>query len=139
MPIDGQDYLKLSPTGQIFHETFRERFRTARDQVLPPPVPAGQKRPPRLEDAGWPGEHPELERFMQCVTDKVPQVVHCATFYYNPGLPERTRFRLGRDGIEGVYSDGSFTVKFRVETSAQTPGQQTAVVAALNEWLNGKG
>jgi hypothetical protein len=42
---------------------------------------------------------------------------------------------VGRDGIEGVYSNGTFTVKFRVETSAQTPGQQAAVVAALNEWL----
>lgn len=37
--IDAQDYLELSPTGQIFHETFRQRFRTARDQVLPPAVP----------------------------------------------------------------------------------------------------
>ena len=50
------------------------------------------------------------------VTSEVPQVVHCATFYFNPDLAERTRFRLGRDGIEGIYSDGSFTVKFRVET-----------------------
>jgi putative CRISPR-associated protein (TIGR02619 family) len=135
VPIDGQDYLELSPTGQIFHETFRERFRTARDQVLPPPVPAGQKRPPRLEKAGWPGEHPEVERFMNQVTDEIPHVVHCATFYYNPDLAERTRFRVRQKGIEGVYSDGSFTVKFRVETSAQTPGQQAAVVAVLNGWL----
>jgi hypothetical protein len=136
VPIDGQDYLELSPTGQIFHETFRERFRTARDEVLPPLVPPAQKRPPRLENAGWPGERPEVERFMKRVTDEVPQVVHCATFYYNPDLAERTRFRLGRDGIEGIYSNGSFTVKFRVETSAQTLGQQAALVAALNEWLN---
>jgi putative CRISPR-associated protein (TIGR02619 family) len=133
--IDGHDYLELSPTGQIFHETFRERFRTARDQILPPPVPSDQKRPPRLEQAGWPGEHPEVKRFLERVTKEVAQVVHCATFYYNPDLPQRTRFRVGRDGIEGIYSNGTFTVKFRVETSAQTPGQQAAVVAALNEWL----
>lgn len=133
--IDGQDYLELSPTGQIFHETFRERFRTARDEVLPPPVPQVQSKcPPRLEKAGWRGEHPDVKRFMERVTSEVPQVVHCATFYYNPDLPERTRFRVGRDGIEGIYSDGSFTVKFRVETTAQTPGQQAAVVAVLNEW-----
>jgi putative CRISPR-associated protein (TIGR02619 family) len=133
--IDGQDYLELSPTGQIFHETFRERFRTARDQVLPPPVPPGQKRPPRLEKAGWPGAHPEVERFMARVTAEVPQVAHCATFYFNPDLPERTRFRVSSDGVEGVYSDGRYTAKFRVETSATTPGQQAAVAAALNEWL----
>jgi len=65
----------------------------------------------------------------------VPQVAHCATFYYNPDLPERTRFRPGSDGVEGVYSDGRYTVKFRVETSARTPGQQAAAAAVLNEWL----
>ena len=51
-------------------------------------------------------------------------------------------FRLGSDGVEGVFSDGRYTVKFRVETSAKTAGQQAAVVAALNEWLTrhlGKG
>lgn len=133
--IDGHDYLELSPTGQIFHETFRQRFRTDRDQVLPPPVPPAQKRPPRLEQAGWPGTHPEVKHFMERVTNEVAQVTHCATFYYNPDLSERTRFRVGRDGIEAVYSERGFTVKFRVDTIAQTPGQRAAVVAALNEWL----
>jgi hypothetical protein len=130
--IDGADFLELSPTGQIFHETFRERFRTVRDQVLPPPAP--KKKRPRLEKAGWPGEHPEVGRFLEKVTDEVPQVVQCGTFYFNPDLPERTRFRLGSDGIEGVFSPGAYCVKFRVETTATTPGQQAAVVAALNEW-----
>jgi putative CRISPR-associated protein (TIGR02619 family) len=139
VPIDEQDYLALSPAGQIFHETIRERFRTARDQVLPPSIPAEQKLQPRLEKAGWPGERPAVERFMARVTREVPQVAQCATFYYNPDLAERTRFRTGRDGIEGVYSDGSFTVKFRVETSARTPGEQAAVVAALNDWLGTEG
>lgn len=134
--IDGKDYLELSPTGQIFHETFRERFHTRRDEILPPPVPSSQKRSPRLEKSGWPGEHPEVERFMSKVTDQVSQVLQCATFYFNPDLPERTRFRVGKDGIEGVYSDGHFTVKFRVESNAQTSGQQNAVVASLNEWLS---
>jgi hypothetical protein len=73
---------------------------------------------------------------MSRVTSEVPQVKHCATHYYNPDLAERTRFRLASDGIEGIFSDGNFTVKFRVETTAQTSGQRNAVVAALNEWLN---
>ena len=135
--IDGVEYLELTATGQIFHETFRERFRTARDKELPPPAP--RKQPPRLEQAGWPGEHPEVRRFLERVTEEVPAVVQCATFYYNPDLPERTRFRLGSNGVEGVYSPGGYCVKFRVETTAQTPGQQAAVVAALNEWLAGQG
>ena len=38
----GQEVLSLSATGQIFHETFRERFRTDRDRVLPPPAERGR-------------------------------------------------------------------------------------------------
>lgn len=136
--IDHQDYLELSPTGQIFHDTFHERFRSNRDHILPPPVPAGHKRPPRLEGSGWPGEHPEVQRFMEDVTATNPWVSHCATFYYNPDLGERTRFRQSAHGIEGILSNSTYTVKFRLETSAQTPGQQAAVVAALNEWLDSR-
>lgn len=50
--IDGMEYLALSLAGQIFHETLRARFRTSRNQVLPPPAPRDRKRPPHLEDAG---------------------------------------------------------------------------------------
>jgi putative CRISPR-associated protein (TIGR02619 family) len=133
--IDEEDFLELSPTGQIFHETFKEKFRTNRDQVLPPPVPFVQKRKPRVEDAGWAGEHPEVHQFLEKVTDQ-PWVLHCSTFYFNPDLPCRTMFRLGAKGIEGVFSNGSYCVKFRIETSAKTEGQQAAVVAALNQWLD---
>jgi putative CRISPR-associated protein (TIGR02619 family) len=131
--LDGQEFLELSPTGAIFHETFDGRFRSARDLVLPSPAPG--KRPPRLERSGWTGEHPEVEQFLQRVTDHVPFVVHTATFYYNPDLPERTRFTLGRGDVVGVFSDGRYCVKFRVETTAQTAGQRSAAVAGLNAWL----
>jgi putative CRISPR-associated protein (TIGR02619 family) len=129
--IDDVPYVELSATGQIFHETFRDRFRTARDAVLPPP--ASVKRDPHLERAGWRGQHPEVEDYMRRVTEEAPQVVECATFYYHPSLPSRTRFRHGSRGIEGIFSDGTYTVKFRVETTAKTEGQLHAVVAALNE------
>lgn len=131
--IDGADYLELSATGQIFHDTFRERFRSNRDRVLPPP--AAKKFPPRLEASGWPGEYPEVGRFLDRVTNEVPQVVRCTTHYFNPDLAEPTRFRESRGGVEGIYSTGGATAKFVVETTAQTPGQCAAVVAALNEWL----
>jgi len=131
--IDEDEYLELSPTGQIFHETFRERFRSSSDQILPPP--AFEKRPPRLEQSGWPGQHPEVRRFLEHVTGEIPQVAHCATTYFNPDLSERTRFRSSGDRIQGVYSDGRYCVKFAVESSAQTSGQRAAVVARLNQWL----
>ena len=65
----------------------------------------------------------------------VPQVVHCESHYYNPDLSERTRFRLAAHDVEGVLSDGRYTVKFLVRTTATTEGQRRAVIAALNEWL----
>ena len=131
--IDGEEYLELSPTGQIFHETFRERFRSGSDRILPPP--ALEKRPPRLEQAGWPGQHPEVRRFLEQVTAVIPQVVQCATTYFNPDLPDRTRFRLRGEALEGVYSDGRYCVRFAVESTAQTVGQRNAVAAQLNQWL----
>ena len=135
--VDGEEYLDLSPTGQIFHETFRERFRSERDRVLPPAVPAAQKQPPRLGHHSLINMHRDaIGRYLAAITREIPQVVQCLTYYCNPDLPEPARFRRTGDRIEGIYSDGSFTVKFWVETLATTDGQRDAVVAALGEWLD---
>lgn len=135
--IDGADYVELSPAGQIFHETFRQRFRSDRDRVLPPPVPEGQKQPPFLGKHGViTRHHAELKRYFLRITAEVPQVTKCRTHYCHPDLSEPRRFRVRGEQVEGICSDGSETVKFYVETSANTPGQREAVVAALNEWLD---
>lgn len=132
--IDGVEYLELSATGQIFHETFRQRFRTDRDAVLPPPAVA--KLPPVLHDHGVINLlKAELTRHLTAATQAVGCVTRCVTNYCHPDLPERNRFRLRGDGIEGIYSDGARTVKFVVETTAVTAGQRAAAVAALNLWL----
>jgi putative CRISPR-associated protein (TIGR02619 family) len=133
--IDGDDYLELSPVGQIFHDTFREHFRSSCDQVLPPAVPLEQKKEPKC-DHGHLTALPALKRFMERVTAEVPQVARCATFYHHPDLPRRPYFRPSSHGIEGIWSDGRQCVKFRVDTRAETPAQQVAVVAALNVWLD---
>jgi len=135
--IDGVDYLELSAMGQIFHETFRDRFRTSRDRVLPPP--AATKHPPKLGDHGVINRlRSELTRLMADVTQAIPAVIGCETSYCNPDLPEASRFRLRGNDVEGIYSDGTATVKFRVDTTAVTDGQRAAVVAAANEWLVGR-
>jgi putative CRISPR-associated protein (TIGR02619 family) len=133
--VDGVDYLELSPTGQIFHETFRERFRTTRDQVLPPAVPTGQKKPPHFEGSGHMHSVRGLKAFLEAVTASAPQVVRCSTFWGHPDLPRPARFWVGAEGVEGQFSDGKALVKFRVETSATSSGQMAAVAAMLNEWL----
>jgi len=134
--IDGVEYLELSATGQIFHDTFRERFRTARDRVLPPPATAGEKRSPKLGDHGVITRlRGELTRLLTDLTSAVPAVTGCETTYCNPDLPEPSRFRVKGHEVEGIYTDGTATVKFRVDTTAQTDGQRSAVAAAANEWL----
>lgn len=131
--IDGIEYLELSPVGQIFHETFVDRFRRMAPEILPPP--AVRKKPPRWE-AGGLRTHPEILTFMEHLTAAVEFVESCATVYFNPDLPSPTRFRLGGHGIEAVFSNGSWTVKIRVDTTAEGDIQRRAAVAWLNDWLN---
>ncbi|MEW6488316.1 MAG: putative CRISPR-associated protein [Thermodesulfobacteriota bacterium] len=135
--IDGATYLELSPVGQIFHETFAGRFRSARDQVLPPPVPAARKTKPHLTDHGWGNARGPILHLLERIIAESPYVVGCATHYWNPSLGAVRCFRLRGGEIEGVWSDGTWTVKFRVDTSAQTEGQVEACAADLNGRLEG--
>ena len=65
----------------------------------------------------------------------MPQVVQMVSCYYNPDLPQRTRFRISGDAIECVYSNGTWTARFLVITDAQTDIERGAVCVLLNEWL----
>jgi len=132
--IDGVQFVELSAAGQIFHETFRERFRSQRDRVLPPA--AIKKLDPVLHDHGVTNLlKVELTRYLTTVTNALPGVTRCVTNYCNPQLNDPTRFRVKGEEVQGIYTDGTRTVKFLVETTATTSGQRSAVVAALNEWL----
>ena len=133
--IDGIEYLELSSAGNIFHETFRYRFRNNKDSMLPPAAAPEDKKEPKLEKSGHIKSHPDLLRYLHDVT-RVPQVIQCNSWYYNPDLPSPTLFRLSPRGIEGTYSNGTYCVKFAVTTTATNDTQQAAVVAALNEWLH---
>ena len=130
--IDGDTYLVISPTGQIFHETFKGRFESERDRFLPPPVPTNQKSKPTLNDHGWGNAREPILAFMQRVIDECPYVQGCRTHYWNPDLSSTSLFRVKGDAIEGVYSNGSWTVKIIFETSATTSGQREACIADLN-------
>ncbi|QDV33705.1 putative CRISPR-associated protein [Tautonia plasticadhaerens] len=137
--VDGEEYLALSPTGQVVHETFRERFRTERDRFLPPAVFASDKQPPKLGDHGVILRHREaLRRYLAAITDDVPQVRSCRTVYCNPDLPRPLMFRLRGEEVQGTWSDGSDAVTFAVQSSATTDGQREAVVAILNDWLQAR-
>ncbi|HPZ06709.1 MAG TPA: putative CRISPR-associated protein [Candidatus Eremiobacteraeota bacterium] len=130
--IEGEDYIELSPAGQIFHETFREKFKSTLDEILPPS--ATKKFKFTMEDSGHVRSKADLEAFLQKITDEIPQVIRCINYYYNPDLPSITRFRTGAKGLEGIYSNGAYTAKFRIESTARTKGQENALLAYLNEW-----
>lgn len=134
--IDGIQYLELSPTGQIFHTTFKGRFESNLDQVLPGVIARAQKEPCRqLPPHNWGNAKPKILAFLNRIIDDCPYVKACRSHYWNPDLPTITQFRQQGEQIEGVFSNGSWTVKFVVETSATTIGQRLACIADLNQRL----
>lgn len=130
--IDGKVYLELSPTGQIFHETFKGRFESIRDRVLPLPVSQNQKKQPRLPNHNWGNARNPILNFIQKIIDECPYVRTCHADYWNPDLSSPVLFRLKGEEIEGIFSNGSWTVKFIVETSANTTDEREACVADMN-------
>ncbi|WP_071515279.1 putative CRISPR-associated protein [Geitlerinema sp. PCC 9228] len=131
---DGKtDCLELSPTGQIFYETFKGRFSSQRDEILPPKLPKSQKYKPKLSHHNWGNAREKILKFLQKITDECAYVRSCQTEYWNKDLSSPTLFRLKGEDIQGVFSDGTWTVKFTVDTSANTMGQRLACIADLNE------
>jgi hypothetical protein len=135
--IDGEIYLEISPTGQIFHETFQGRFASERDRFLPPSVPVARKTKPAINDHSWGSARGPIAAFIQRIIDECPYVQGCRTHYWNSALSRACLFRLKGEEIEGVFSNGSWTVKIIIETSATTSGQREACTADLNYRLGG--
>ena len=135
--IDGKSYLELSATGQIFHETFRSRFQQLKDASLPRPATNDEKRRPNLGQHSYQQAREPILRFLEKLGDEVPYVRFCHTIYWNPDLSQTPRFRLQDGGIQGIYSNGTWCVKFSVHTTADESHDLSGVAAALNEWLAG--
>ncbi|MGI2903301.1 putative CRISPR-associated protein [Tolypothrix sp. VBCCA 56010] len=132
---DGKIILELSPTGQIFHDTFKGRFQSCRDKILPPSVPSNQKQPPSLPNHSWGNARTPILNFLEKIVSDFPYVRACRTDYWNPDLSSTPLFRLKKEAIEGIFSNGTWTVKFFVETSATTSGQLEACIADLNQTI----
>ena len=130
--VDGAEYLELSPAGQIFHETFLQRFQQFKTERLPPAAAPGDKRDPRLGDHAYRQARVPIENFLGRITWEAPYVLSCRTTYWDPRLATTTMFRLSSHGIEGVYSNGTWSVKFAVETTAgqDSPTDSLNVIVA---------
>lgn len=135
VPDKDKFIIELSPTGQIFYEAFKNRFQSERDQYLPPDIPPHEKKKPTLSDHSWGQARTPILNFLQQIIDNHPYVRTCKTTYWNPDLPSQTHFRKNGEEIQGIYSNGTWTVKFTVETSASTIGQKNACIADMNHQL----
>lgn len=136
--IDGEDYLELSATGQIFHETFRSRFQAIEHRRLPNPATEAGKEAPRLGQHNYGQARESILRFLGNLTKDVPYIRYCHSTYWNPDLSEATRFRNSAGTVQGIYSNGTWCVKFRVVTTAEDRDLESAsvIVADLNDRLD---
>ena len=133
--IDGKPYLELSPMGQIFHETFCTRFRQSKAKFLPRKAMESERNPPNLGEHSYNRAREPIRRHLKNLSEERSYVRYCHSIYWNPDLPEASRFRLSAGQIEGIYSNGTWCVKFRVVTTADRQEDLSAVVADLNDWL----
>jgi len=134
--INGQTYVALSATGQLFHEGFRYRFTQQKTRLLPPDVGiVPTEKVIKYEDKNA-EKHPGLATYLKRILE-APYVKRIYTHYYNPDLPLKNYFRRSASGevsqIEGGYSENKATTKFDVITTVQTVEEQQAVVVDLNE------
>lgn len=133
--VDGRQYVALTATGVAFHEAVKSRPEFAAGH-LPRAATPEEKKPPKMKqgEAHAAKHWTAVEGYLEKLTSEVPQVRQCVMRYFNPDLPGKKEFWLSGDQIEGSYSDGTYTVRFEVQTTAELPEERKAVVAALNEW-----
>ena len=128
---EGEEFLMLSSAGHILHEMFKDRLR----EEVEPLAEAKSKQPLIFsKDHGSEKQH-LIRPFLEKVRDSNPFVVTCRSWYFNPDLPQSNHFRISRGQVTGVYSDGSFTAKFEVKTTAKAENQKSLAVNRLNQWL----
>ena len=133
--IDGESYLELSAAGQIFHETFRSRFQQSKTTRLPRAATPDERKKPHIGDHDYGQARAPILRYLQHVSSARPYVRRCRSTYWNPGLPESPRFRVSDGHVQGIYSNGSWCVKFKVVTTADDQQDANVVAADLNDWL----
>jgi putative CRISPR-associated protein (TIGR02619 family) len=133
--IDGRDYAELTATGVAFHRAILQR--PGADHTLMPrdAKPEEKERPNYKQgEAHVAKQWPKIEPYLEKLTKEIGPVKCCVVNYYNPDLPSRNEFKLAGDCIEGTYSNGTFTVRFEVQSTAELPAEMRAVLESVNKW-----
>lgn len=138
---DGELLTSLNATGQLFHETFSEKFAHKQQQLLPEACAIEHENKKQTYEDSNKGKHSGLEAHLKRIC-KEPFVVAVTTHYYNPDLNEGKGFRIspkGRDEqIEGIYSNNGQTTNYFITTTAKSVSERKACLAyLLNNLQNG--
>ena len=132
---DGEHMTSLSPTGQLFHDSFRYHFSRRKGSLLPRPSDlSDEKRLIKFEDNNN-GRHKGLDAYLNKILT-APFVNRIYTHYFNPSLVRRNIFkRSSKDmtgQVEGWFSNAGALTKFDVVTTARTEQELQACIADLN-------
>lgn len=127
----------LSPTGQLFHETFRHHFEKQPEILPKPSTTPVEKKKIRLEDKNK-GKHKGLKTYLEELR-LVSYVNEIYTQYYNPDLNVPRRFRksakVESGQVEGHFSNDGATTKFIVVVNTDKNRETLACIADLNNRL----
>jgi len=137
--VDNSTLVALSPTGQLFHESFLHQFERQREAVLPKATDITKDDKKIIFEDKNHGKHKGLEVQLKKVS-ALPYVTRIYTHYYNPKLNEPCRFRKSAQGkndqVEGIFSNAGATTKYDVMTTATNKRELSACIADLNNLLD---
>ncbi|MEA1969252.1 MAG: putative CRISPR-associated protein [Thermodesulfobacteriota bacterium] len=135
---DGSYIYALTSAGQLFHETFRYRFRRRKKDFIPKSsdIPEHQKKIKYEDDNA--GKHKGLSAWLEQLK-RVSFVNGIYTFYYNSDLEKKNLFKIDRaeniDKIEGWFSKNGGITKFIIRITAKTSQERNAAIVWLNEFF----
>ena len=132
---DREHMTSLSPTGQLFHESFRYHFSRQKATLLPRPSDlSDERRLIKFEDKNR-GKHRGLDAYLKKILES-PYVNRIYTHYYNPSLSRSNIFKHSSKGVpgqvEGWFGNGGGLTKFDVVTTSLTEEELQACIADLN-------
>ncbi|MBF0390711.1 MAG: putative CRISPR-associated protein [Desulfamplus sp.] len=132
---DGKYIYELTPTGLLFHETFRSRFKSKKELLPSQSQIAVEEKKIVYEDKNS-NKHKGLQKYLEKIL-KIPFVNSIYIYYYNRDLEKQNIFRrTAQDSvseIDGWYSNDGAITKFTVKTTAKTIQERDAAIVWLCE------
>lgn len=138
---NGNVLTTLTATGQLFHETFSEKFAYKQKDYLPADCEIKPENKKRTFEAKNNGKHAGLSLYLDKICN-APFVKTVTTHYYNPDLNAGNSFQISsdcrNDQIEGTFSGNGKTTRFFITVTTVNARERFACLAYfLNNLQNG--